>query len=301
MNAALSLDESYSDAEVENRNDVEVAQAKRLNSLALLNKREVAWLGVFLVTQIAFLVCSVFLPMSHLPHLSTKAAFAFMVAESTLAAIWLSLGPGPLAARIVVTPLWLLACASFNGLANRFPQSYEDFLILECIIVTVITLILQSLRWRYGLQIIHRNGSTDPQTFQFRIIDWVSLTVSISLIIAFNQFADKTVKLGFRDIVISTLTGISWGIAILPAIFLPLWQTTFTRLFGGMILGLTLTAMISVGIALLTWQLLVFVKGLDPLLPLFLGTVPVFAWVLIVGSLLMIRSAGLRLTRRSLT
>ncbi len=276
------------------------SESQRRKSFGTLNQKDIIWLVAFAITQVALLANSAFLPMRDMDYVVCQLLFALMLAESALAAMWLSLGPGPLAVRLVVTPIWMVICAAFIGFTQRPSTAFFVLLMIGGSLSVLITFLLLLLRWLLRLKLVQGPELTDSTVFQFGTIHWFVLTLCIASLLAFTRFAaDQQLIRPSNEIVILAVFGGAWGLTLVPAVLIPLWHTSSKRFIFGLILSVSLTTATATLIAFLMVRLLPQVSRPTNPVPLFLVVVPLCAWVLITCNLLMVRRAQYRLARRT--
>ncbi len=274
------------------------------NSGSLMDKWNTnvsSWIVGFVILQVALIVVSAFLPSRRIEYLSCHVMFAILLAESTLATSWLVFGPGPVSARIMIAPCWIAITAGFGGVISRPEQALPVLLTIAISVSLLLIVILSALRYVLQIQLVKDDCLSPSGTFQFGIIHWFVLTLVIAAILGFGRFSAKNRTFGnVNDFTTSVTLGVSWTLSLLPAILIPLWHTSGRRLVLDIGFCFVLTSTTAVCAAFLLWNLLVTAGLPTILIGLFLITIPLFACVIIIGSLLMIRGAGFRLARRNL-
>ncbi len=274
------------------------------NSWSLTNKwntNESLWITAFVCLQVALIVVSAFLPSRRIEYLSCHVMFAIVLAESALATSWLRFGPGPVSARIMIAPCWIAIGAGLGGVISRREQAIPILFTVAISVALLLIVILFVLRYMLRIQLVKDHSLSPSWTFQFGIIHWFVLTLCIAAILGFGRFAAKNGTIGRpNDFTTSVTLGVSWTLSLLPTILIPLWHTSGRRLLLGIGLCFVLTSTTAVCAAYLLWNLLTTVNSQTILGALYLITIPLFACVIIIGSLLMIRGAGFRLARRNL-
>lgn len=273
------------------------------NSGSLMDKWNTnvsSWIVGFVILQVALIVSSAFLPSRRIEYLSCHVMFAIVLAESAIATSWLMFGTGPVSARIMIAPCWIAIGAGLGGVISRREQAIPILFTVAISVALLLIVILFALRYLLRIQLVKDHSLSPSKTFQFGIIHWFVLTLCIAAILGFGRFSDKNLTVGRSDeFTTSVILGLSWTISLLPTILIPLWHTTGRRLAFGIGLCFALTTTTAVCAAYLLWNLLTTVNSQTILGALFLITIPLFACVIIIGSLLIIRGAGLRLARRN--
>ncbi len=273
------------------------------NSGSLMDKwntNESSWIVGFVILQVALIVGSAFLPSRQIEYLSCHLMFAIVLAESALATSWLMFGPGTIRGRMLISPCWIAIAAGLGGVLSRPEQAIPILFTVAISMAVLVIVILFALRCLLRIQLVKDRSLSPSRTFQFGMIHWFVLTLCIATILGFGRFAAKNGTIGrSNDFTTSVTLGVSWTLSLLPTILIPLWHTTGRRLVSGIGLCFVLTSTTAVCAAYLLWNLLTTVNSQTILGALFLITIPLFACVIIIGSLLIIRGAGLRLTRRN--
>ncbi len=270
------------------------------SSLGRWNTNESAWIVGFVILQVALIVGSAFLPSRQIEYLSCHLMFAIVLAESALATSWLRFGPGTIRGRMLISPCWIAIAAGLGGVLSRPEQAIPILFTVAISMAVLVIVILFALRCLLRIQLVKDRSLSPSRTFQFGMIHWFVLTLCIAAILGFGRFAAKNRTIGRpNDFTTSVTLGVSWTLSLLPTILIPLWHTTGRRLVLGIGLCLVLTSTTAVSSAYLLWNLLSIVNSPTILGGLFLITIPLFACLLIIGSLLTIRGAGLRLARRN--
>lgn len=264
---------------------------------ASLPSRTLDSLVVYGAVQIGLIALSALLPSRQIEYVTCQLMFAVVLPESGLAGVWLALGPGPLGVRIVLAPLWLLFAAGLAGIVDRPSDAFPVLLSIGVTLATLFALLLLVLRWCWRLQLLRNDQTGGGAVFQFRIIHLIALTLVVSVLLALGRVAVENRLLGRNhEVVLSAILGSVWALSLLPAVFVPLCQNGMQRLAWGLGLGLLLTGVT----AAVGGQLL---KQIEPgfngprEFPYFIVTIPLAAYLLMAGSLLVFRVTGLRLAR----
>ena len=271
------------------------------SSLGKWNTNEISWIVSFVFLQVALIVGSAFLPSREIWFLSCHLMFAIVLAESALATSWLVLGPGPILGRMLISPCWIAISAGLGGVISRPEQALSILLTIAISMALLLIVILFVLRYMLRIQLVKNHSLSQSGTFQFGIIHWFVLTLVIAAILGFGRFSAKNLNIGRSDEFTTSVTlGVAWTLSLLPNVLIPLRQTSGRRLAFGIGLCFALTTTTAVCAAYLLWNLLSFVNSRTIWGGLFLITIPLFACLIMIVSLLIIRGVGLRLARRNL-
>lgn len=256
------------------------------------------WLRGFALLQIALIAGSALLPFWDLGVCTCQIVFAVVLTESALATVWLTLGPGPVAARLLVAPLWLLVAAAAGGATDRPRGSFPFLLMVGGTLAAALATVLLVARWRMRISLLRSEEMGARVRFQFRIIHLVVLMLCVAILLTLGRLvSEHQVLLRFySDDVLSAILGSVWAMALLPAILVPLTPAGSVRWSWRLAIAGTATVISSAGSV---WLIACLVPG-PPTPPRFLSAlivIPVVASIAIFGSLLMIRSAGYHLVK----
>lgn len=282
--------------------DVEkTTELDRRNDRCELDKLSRRWLISFGMLQGLIIVGSAFLPTLDLTYFSCQLVFAVMLGESALAAIWLVMGPGKLVKRIIGAPFWIVASAGLAGLIERPDEAFRILLTIGAALALVFVLLLLFLSWSIAIELRRKNSEVATESFQFGMIHWFVLTLCIAVLLGLGRFivTGKQFHLQHNELVISLVIGTSWALALLPAVFVPLWKAPGKRLIIGFALSAILLVVSATTNAIMVSQIIPELRQKNTPVPSFLVIVPALAGVLVAVSLLLIRAAEYRLTRRS--
>jgi hypothetical protein len=265
-----------------------------------LIKNNHPYLVLFVCLQVALIISSAFLPSQQIEYLSCQAMFAIILAESALATSWLIFGPGSLSARILITPFWITLAASVGGVSTRPDVAFVVLLAIAISLSLPLGILLIAIKYWFRLYLAKSQQDSLSAAFQFEIIHWFVLTLCIAAILGLGRVATKNLTGGpSNDMRISAILGIAWTMTLLPSILVPLWNTSRTRLAWTIGASLALTAATATSAAYLLWHALPMLRSSRIFESTYLITIPLFACLVILGSLLVVREEGLRLMKRN--
>lgn len=247
--------------------------------------------------QIALIVGSALLPSQQLEWFTCQIMFAVVLTESGLATVWLTLGPGPVAVRLLVPPLWLLVAATAAGATDRLEDAFPILLMTGGTLATALTAVLLLTRWRMRISLLRGDERGARVRFQFRIIHLIVVMLCVAILLTLGRLLSEYRMLRYHnDRVLSAILGSVWAMALLPAILVPLSPARSARWSWRLAIAATATIINAAGGVWLITCLVpdggMTLRLLSPLI-----VIPLVASIAIFGSLLMIRSAGYHLGR----